>query len=152
MCSPIHPQAVKGVGEDADDYGVDDTFGTLQLGGPGNEWGRHPTPFPFTSLPLTHLTLAGGPRAHRGLGRPLNAASSWLEGSGPRIEISVGEGLAQLPTLEELLMDGHISSAPMGECQNRWGGVVRRTMQRSALDTLGRGGEALDEDGTTVFK
>ena len=98
------------------------TCGELYLGTPesGGE-------FPLTGLTrLTSLVLTGNTHAHPGLGRPLNSASGFVGARPPaQARIGIGEGVAQLPQLQELHMDGLVDAVPAGGqlFAAWWGGV-----------------------------
>lgn len=80
--------------------------------------------FPLTSLTqLTSLVLTGNTHAHPGLGRPLNSASGFAGARPPaQARIGIGDGVAQLPQLQELHMDGLVDAVPAGEgCFCSWG-------------------------------
>lgn len=81
----------------------------LHLGGSPEGGGQ----FPLAPLSrLTCLVLAGSTGAHPGLGRPLN---SYIGANPPSLAgIGIGEGLAGLPQLRELHMDGLVQAVPAG--------------------------------------
>lgn len=106
----MHPSQIY-----SQDEGLYESVEDLALGGPDRTWGnRPPAPFPFLGLPLTHLTLTGGARAHKGLGRPLNSADRGDAGDGIQEgAVVVGLGLPQLP-LQEVILDGRMDGVPAG--------------------------------------
>ncbi|PRW58292.1 hypothetical protein C2E21_2809 [Chlorella sorokiniana] len=121
-----------------DPYGFDSsaTCGELYLGAtPVGGSGE----FPLAALTrLTCLVLTGSTSAHPGLGRPLNPHIG--AGQPGQARIGIGEGLSQLPQLQELHLDGLVDAVPadLWQCT----GLSRLVIRAAPTDDPGYDDEA----------